>query len=150
MSYKRSKNVVFNCQYHIIFCPKYRRKVLVGDIEIRLKEIIEGVANDMSVEIIEMETDKDHVHILAGIHPQLGVNKFVKRIKGVSSRVLRSEFPPLKTKLPTLWTNSYFVSTVGGAPLEIVKQYIENQQRSERDNEKNKWARFMVSTSNES
>lgn len=98
------------------------------------------------VDIIEMETDKDHIHILAGVHPQLGVNEFVKKIKGRSSRLLRSEFPFLKTKLPTLWSNSYFVSTVGGAPLEvIIKQYIENQQLSERENERVKWQRYTDS-----
>jgi putative transposase len=94
-----------------------------------------------------METDKDHIHILAGVHPQLGVNAFVKKAKGVSSRLLRSEFPELKSKLPTLWTNSYFVCTVGGAPLSIVKQYIENQQTSERPKEKKKWQDYQDSFS---
>ncbi len=145
MKYKTSRSVVFNCQYHIIFCPKYRRKILVGKVEKRLKAIINSVAKELSVDIIEMEIDVDHIHILAGIHPQLGVNKFVKTIKGRSSRLLREEFPALKTKLPTLWTNSYFVSTVGGAPLKVVKQYIENQQTSERDNQKEKWQNYLDS-----
>jgi putative transposase len=70
----------------------------------------------------------DHVHLLCGIDPQFGIHKLVKRLKGGSSRLLRQEFPKLKSRLPTLWTNSYFVSTVGGAPLEIIKQYIENQK----------------------
>lgn len=143
MRYNSSKNIVFSCTYHIIFCPKYRRKVLVGEVELRLKEIAMEVAKELEVEIVEMETNKDHIHILAQIHPQLGVNKFIKTLKGRSSRILRMEFPELKTKLPTLWTNSYFVSTVGGAPLSAVKQYIENQQLSERDKEKNKWKRYL-------
>src|SRR5690606_41996498 len=104
-----------------------------------------SVAKELSVEIIEMETDKDHIHILAGVHPQLGVNVFIKTIKGRSSRILRDEFPELKTKLPTLWTNSYFVATVGGAPLDVVKQYIENQQTSERENERSKWSNYLES-----
>ena len=145
MKYHSSRNVVFLCQYHIIFCPKYRRKVLVGAIETRLKAIINEVARELMVEIIEMETDLDHIHILASIHPQLGVNTFVKTVKGRSSRLLCAEFPELKRKLPTLWTNSYFVSTVGGAPLEVVKQYIENQQTSERDNERSKWKYYLES-----
>lgn len=143
MKYHSSRNIVFNCQYHIIFCPKYRRKILVGDIEKRLKEIIIEIAKETEVKIIEMETDCDHIHILAQIHPQLGVNKFVKLIKGRSSRILREQFPELKRKLPTLWTNSYFVSTVGGAPLEVIKQYIENQQTSERDKERAKWRNYL-------
>ncbi len=145
MKYHSSRNIVFSCQYHIIFCPKYRRKVLVGAVETRLKEIVYEVATEMMVEIIEMETDEDHIHILAGIHPQLGVNAFVKKVKGRSSRLLRSEFPSLKSRLPTLWTNSYFVSTVGGAPLEVVKQYIENQQLSEREKDRNNWSKYLES-----
>lgn len=70
----------------------------------------------------------DHVHALVEVHPQYGIHRLVKAMKGVSSRVLRSEFPWLRSRLPTLWTNSYFVSTVGGAPLCVIKQYIENQK----------------------
>ena len=70
----------------------------------------------------------DHVHMLLEVDPQLGIHKAVKRIKGRTSHDLRAEFPWLKTRIPTLWTNSYFVSTVGGAPLAIVKRYIENQK----------------------
>jgi putative transposase len=73
----------------------------------------------------------DHVHLLVEVDPQFGVHPFVKRIKGTSSRRLRAEFPSLRSRLPTLWTNSYFVSTVGGTPLAAVKQYIETQKRSE-------------------
>ena len=90
-----------------------------------------------------METDKDHIHILADIDPQFGVMNFVTKCKGRSSRILRDEFHHLKTKLPTLWTNSTFIATVGGAPLEIIKQYVENQQTSERPKEKQKWKEFI-------
>lgn len=141
--YKSNNNIVFSCKYHIVWCPKYRRKVLVGDVEKRLKEIINELALELNVEIIEMETDKDHIHILIDIDPQFGVMKFIRLAKGRSSKLLRDEFQHLKTKLPTLWTNSSFISTVGGAPLEIVKQYIENQQTSERPKEKNKWKNYL-------
>lgn len=118
---------------------------MVGDVALRLKEIILELAKEVEVEVevVEMETDYDHIHILAQVHPQLGVNKFVKLIKGRSSRLLREQFPELKRKLPTLWTNSYFVSTVGVAPLDVVKQYIENQQTSERDKERTKWRNYL-------
>jgi putative transposase len=75
-----------------------------------------------------METDKDHVHLLIGCDPQFGIHKVVKRMKGRSSRLLREEFPALKSRIPTLWTNSYFVATVGGTPLAVIKQYIKDQQ----------------------
>ena len=79
-----------------------------------------------------MKLMPDHVHLLLEVDPQFGIHKAIKRIKGVSSRILRQEFKELCTKLPTLWSNSYFVSTVGGAPLEVIKQYIENQKTSQR------------------
>jgi len=131
-SYKTNKNIVYSCKYHIVWCPKYRRKVLIGDVETRLKQLlIESCAN-MNVDIIEMELMPDHVHMLIEVDPQFGVHKAIKNMKGRTSKILRDEFPHLKTKLPTLWTNSYFVSTVGGAPLSVIKQYIENQKTSQR------------------
>jgi len=125
--YKHNLNVVYSCKYHVVFCPKYRRKVLTPDIAERLKAIIHQVASERNVEIIECEVMPDHVHILCEVDPQFGIHRAIKAIKGLSSRILRQEFAALRTKLPTLWTNSYFVSTVGGAPLEIIKKYIANQ-----------------------
>ena len=132
IKYKSNHNIIYSCKYHIIWCPKYRRKVLVGEVEKRLKEIIIQVANELNVEIIEMETDKDHNHILADIDTRFGGMKIIKTAKGRSGRILRDEFAFLKSRLPTLWTNSCFISSVGGAPLEVIKQYIENLQISVR------------------
>ena len=143
MQYKSNNNIVYSCKYHIIWCPKYRRKVLVNNVEKRLKQLVYETADDLSVEIIEVETDQDHIHILAEVDPQYGVNKFVRILKGRTSKILRDEFPHLKKRLPTLWTNSYFVSTVGGAPLAVVKQYIENQQLSESKKSKIRWNKFI-------
>ena len=143
MKYKSNRNIVYSCKYHIIWCPKYRRKVLVGEVAERLMELVKQVARDLNVEIIEIETDRDHIHMLAEVDPQFGVNKFVRIVKGKTSRLLRDEFPHLKSRLPTLWTNSYFVSTVGGTPLSVVKQYIENQQLSESQKSKKRWHDFL-------
>ena len=131
MKYKSNKNVVYSCKYHVVWCPKYRRKVLEGEVAERLKELIIQRCGEINVDIIEMEIMPDHVHMLVEVDPQFGVNRAVRSIKGYSSHVLRKEFPSLKTRLPTLWTNSYFLSTVGGAPLSAVKQYIESQKRWE-------------------
>ena len=128
MEYKSNKKVVYSCKYHVVWCPKYRRKVITGKIEMRLKELIEETASAIGAEIIEMEIMPDHVHLLIEVDPQYGINRVVRHIKGVTSHTLRLEFPSLKSRLPTLWTNSYFVSTVGGAPLEKIKEYIENQK----------------------
>lgn len=102
--------------------------MLTGNVERRLKQIIKEVCRETGCELIEIECDEDHIHMLVDIDPQFGVHKFVKLAKGRSSFILRYEFPDLKSKMPTLWTNSYFVSTVGGAPISVVKQYIENQK----------------------
>ena len=120
----------------VVWCPKYRRKVLTNGVDTRLKELLTEYAANLSVEILEMEIMPDHVHMLLEVEPQFGIHKAVKSFKGYTSRILRQEFPYLKTKMPTLWTNSYFVSTVGGAPLEAVKQYIENQKTSQRQKDK--------------
>jgi len=132
MKYKSNANVIYSCKYHIVWCPKYRRKVIVGAVEARLKELVHQICSELCVEIIAMELMPDHVHLILDVDPQFGVHKVVKTIKGRTSFVLRSEFRNLTTKLPTLWTNSYFVSTVGGAPLEAIKQYVENQKTSQR------------------
>ncbi|MCC3416351.1 MAG: IS200/IS605 family transposase [Microcoleus sp. PH2017_29_MFU_D_A] len=128
IKYKSNKNIVYSCKYHIVWCPKYRRKVLVEGVDIRLKEILLEVATEFKSELIEMEVMPDHVHLLVECDPQFGIAKLIRYMKGRSSRYLRQEFPWLKSRLPTLWTNSYFISTVGGAPISVVKQYIENQK----------------------
>jgi len=132
MGVKSNRNIVYSCKYHVVWCPKYRRKVLVDNVGRRLKEIIIEQAQKQSAGIIEMEIMPDHIHMLVEVEPQYGIHRFIKNVKGVSSYILRKEFKHLTTKLPTLWTNSYFVSTVGGAPLAVIKQYIESQKTSQR------------------
>ena len=129
--FKSNNNIVYNCKYHVVWVTKYRRPVLNNAIESRLKAILKNIATEINVDILEIEVgDMNHVHLLISLDPQFGVHKAVKRFKGASSRYLRKEFPQLKSRLPTLWTNSYFVSTVGGAPLAKIKEYIQNQKRS--------------------
>ena len=127
-SFKSNKNIVYSCKYHVVWTPKYRRKVLVRGVDVRLKEIVYEVADELQCEIIELEVMSDHVHMLCEVDPQFGIHRFVKRVKGKSSRMLRQEFDGLRSRLPKLWTHSYFVATVGGAPFAILKQYIENQK----------------------
>lgn len=127
---RSNNNVVFRCAFHVVWCPKYRRPVIDGDVDIRLKQIIREVCAERDAPIAELETMPDHVHLLVDVDPQFGIHRLVKAIKGRSSRVLRDEFPSLRSRLPTLWTNSYFVATVGGATLEVVKRYVENQRKA--------------------
>ncbi len=127
--YKSNHNVIYSCKYHIVWCPKYRRKVLINGVDTRLKELIQEIAKELKLEIIELEVMPDHVHILLEVDPQFGIHRAVKALKGRTSRILRQEYPWLRSRIPTLWTNSYFCSTVGGAPLSVIKQYIENQKQ---------------------
>jgi len=126
--FKSNNNITYSCKYHVVWCPKYRRKVLIHDVDVRLKEIITAVCDEFGAELIELEVMPEHVHLLVDCDPQFGIAKLIRYIKGRSSRLLRQEFPWLKSRLPTLWTNSYFISTVGGAPIAVIKQYIENQK----------------------
>jgi putative transposase len=127
---RSNNNVVYRCTYHIVWCPKYRRPVIAGEVDTRLKQIIRDVCAERDAPIAELETMPDHVHLLVTVDPQYGIHRLVKQVKGRSSRLLRQEFPQLRRRLPTLWTNSYFVATVGGATLELVKRYVENQRNA--------------------
>ena len=128
MKYKSNHNVVYSCKYHVAWCPKYRRKVLVDGVDTRLKDLIGEICNESCIDIIEMEIMPDHVRLLMEVNPQLGIHKAVKLIKGRTSNILRQEFKWLRSRIPSLWTNSYFVSTVGNTPLSAIKQYIEDQK----------------------
>jgi putative transposase len=126
--YRSSNTTIYRCMYHVIFCPKYRRKVLSPQIQERLKEIVSMVAEENNSFVQQIEVMEDHVHILLDVDPTVGIDIIVSRIKGRSANILRKEFPELKKRLPTLWTRSKFISTVGAVSLEIVKRYIEDQK----------------------
>ena len=128
MTLRTNSDIAFQSAFHVVWCPKYRRRVLGGGIEERLKQLIGEVVEEKGAWLLEVEVVPDHVRLLVEVDPQLGIHKLVKAIKGRSSRVLRQEFPSLKSKLPTLWTNSYFVATVCAAPPEVVERYVENQK----------------------
>ena len=126
--YKSNYNVVYSSKYHCVWAPKYRRAVLVGRVAKRCDRCFRQVANKYRAEIIALEIMPDHLHVLVEVDPQLGIHRLVKHLKGVSSHILRQEFRTLKSRLPTLGANSYFVSTVGGAPLAVIQPYVESQK----------------------
>lgn len=125
--YKSSNTMVYSCQYHVIWTTKYRRKVLDEEIQIELKKLLLSKQDD-NFQILESEIMPDHVHLLIDVNPYVGIYKVISLLKGYSSKELREKFPKLKSRLPTLWTRSKFVSTVGSVSLEVVKKYIENQK----------------------
>ena len=126
--YHMSSHLTYSCQYHVVFCPKYRRKVLTNDIVPRLKELFIEISKRYDFTIVEMEVMPDHVHLLIDCNPRFGIMEAVRKLKGTTSNVLRDEFPELKRKIPSLWTRSAFISTVGSISLDVVKQYIEEQK----------------------
>ena len=125
--YRTTNKTTYSCQYHVIWCTKYRRKVLDTQIQDRLKHLIKEKQDEYCYHIREVETQREHVHLLIEIPPLHSVDKIISKIKGYTSKVLREEYPSLKSRLPSLWTRSKFVSSCGGVTLEIIKDYIERQ-----------------------
>ena len=124
----KSKTVVYNIGYHLIWCSKYRRKVLTGDVETRLKELLAEKAGQIDIEIVQMEIMPDHVHLFVKATPVNSPHYIVQQLKGYTSRVLRQEFPSLKSRLPSLWTRSYYCESVGHISEETILKYIEDQK----------------------
>lgn len=128
-AYHADQHLVFSCQYHVIFCPTHRRKALCDGLDERFKELVLLDQERSEYRVVEMEVMPDHVHLLLDVSPHIGVFKTVCHIKGLTSRILRKEYPSLKTRMPSLWTRSSFISTVGSVSLDVVRGYIENQKR---------------------
>jgi len=126
--WKRSNTCVYNIGYHIIWCPKYRRRVLTGNIELRLKELLVEQSTKNGYSIESMEVMPDHIHIFIKVDPTDSPHKVVQQLKGYTSRMLRMEFPNLKTRMPTLWTRSYYCESVGHISEKTIEKYILDQK----------------------
>jgi putative transposase len=124
--YRSKETCVFLVNYHLIWCPKRRRKVLVDRVRARLEELIRETAPDLECEILALEILPDHLHLFVSATPQWAPNQIVARLKGKSSRILRQEFPILR-RMPSLWTRSFFVSTAGNVAADTIQWYIEAQ-----------------------
>ena len=125
--YDSGNHTVYRCSYHVVFCPKYRRKVLVDKVAERLKVLFYETAKERGFSIESLEIMPDHVHALLFVPPWIKITTALKYLKGKSSRILSLEFPDIKKKVPTLWSHSKFVSTIGNVSEGVVKQYIESQ-----------------------
>jgi putative transposase len=113
--------------YHLIWCPKYRRKVLVGDVATRLNELLLAKAQTMDISLEVVAIQPDHVHLFVKADPTASPHWIVQQLKGYTSRMLRKEFKHLVSKIPTLWTRSYFCESVGHISEHTVAKYIEKQ-----------------------
>ena len=127
-NYRHTNTTVSLINYHFVFCPRYRRKIfLIPKVEERFKALVNDKCKELEINIIAIECDKDHTHMFLNCLPTLSPADIMQKIKGITSRVLRDEFPELK-KMPSLWTRSYFVSTAGNVCSETIKKYVENQK----------------------
>ncbi len=126
--YESCDGAVYACGYHVIWCPKYRKPVLAGPVETRLKELIAERAELRGWDLAALETMPDHVHVFLGVDPKDSPAFVANKLKGYTSRVPRTEFRHLRTMLPTLWSRSYFVTTVGSVSEEAVQRYIAEQK----------------------
>ena len=126
--YAKNAGAVFSLRYHLVWCPKYRRSVLTEDVVVRLSEIIQQVADELEATIHVHEIMPDHVHLFVESDPRWSVSEIVNRLKGSSSRLLRAEFPHLKSRLPTLWSKSYYAGTIGSVSEETARHFIESQK----------------------
>lgn len=126
--YRRTKTTVYCCRYHVVFCPKYRRKLLTPEIAARFKEIASELQKPNNFHIIEMEVMPNCVHMLLDVDPTIGVDRVIARIKGRTAHELTQEFPEIRRKVPTLWTRGKFIATVGSVSFDTIKKYIEEQK----------------------
>ena len=124
--YRTKETCVFLMNYHIIWCPKRRRKVLVDRVKTRLEELIRETAPSVECEILALEILPNHLHLFVSATPHWAPNQIIARLKGKSSRILREEFPILR-RMPSLWTRSYFISTAGNVSSDTIRRYIEAQ-----------------------
>ncbi len=127
--WKAKSNTVHNVGYHIIWCPKYRRKVLVGDVESRIRDLLYDISGEIGVTIEKMEVMPRRLHLFVSSHPGNAPHYIVQQLKGRTSRALRSQFPGLRSKLPSLWTRSYYLETIGRTSEATVNKYIEDQKK---------------------
>lgn len=127
--YRATKTTVSLVNYHFVFCPRYRRKIFnVPGVEDRFKELVKTKCDELKIEIIAIECNKDHVHLFLNCLPQLSPSEIMKQIKGYTGKILREEFIKF-SKMPNMWTRSFFVSTAGNVSSETIKQYVENQKK---------------------
>jgi putative transposase len=129
MQLDTNNHSVFLLYYHLVLVTKYRRKVIDNNISNRLKEIFEKIQGNYNIILQEWNYDKDHIHILFKAHPNTEISKFINAYKSASSRLIKKEFPEIKEQLwkEYFWSRSFCLLTTGGAPIEIIKKYIESQ-----------------------
>ncbi len=126
----RTRHATYNINYHFVWCPKYRRPVLDGEVGVRLVALMPDYVQGLGGEVLELVVMPDHVHLFASFPPTIAISQIMHKLKGASSHQLRTEFPHLRSRLPSLWTRSYYVGTAGHVSASTIKRYIDEQRRS--------------------
>ncbi|MGE5296846.1 MAG: IS200/IS605 family transposase [Solirubrobacterales bacterium] len=126
--YSQNAGAVYSLKYHLAWCPKYRRPVLVDAVADRLRELLSEKATELGMTIHALEVMPEHVHLFIESDPTRCVAEIVNRLKGFTSRTLRQEYPALRTRIPTLWSRSYFAGTVGHVSAATIERYIAEQK----------------------
>ena len=127
---KQTRHAQYDINYHLVWCPKYRRPVLAGAVGKRLTELIPQITDELGGSLLELVVRPDHVHLFASFPPTIAIAQIMFRLKGATAYPLRTEFPELKSRLPSLWTRSYYVGTAGAVSAQTIQHYIEAQRRS--------------------
>lgn len=128
MQTKRTRHSAYNINYHFVWIPKFRRPVLIGGIPAKLDALIRAKTAELGGQVIELVVQPDHVHLFCSFPPTLAPRQIMHRLKGFTSHELRREFPYLNSRLPSLWTRSYYVGTAGNVSAETIKRYIDEQK----------------------
>jgi len=130
MDSKRTRHAAYNINFHFVWIPKYRRKVLVGAVATRLEQLLREKTNEIGGEILNLTIQPDHVHLFCSFPPTMAPYQIMRRLKGYTAHILREEFPHLNSQLPSLWTRSYYVGTAGNVSAQTIQRYIDEQKRS--------------------
>ena len=128
MDTKRTRHAAYQINYHLVWCPKFRRPVFEGEVGKRLAELIPPIVEENGGEVLDLTVMPDHVHLFVSFPPTIAINQIMFRVKGSTSHQLRKEFPELNSRLPSLWTRSYYAGTAGHVSVETIQRYIERQK----------------------
>jgi len=130
VDYQRNSGAVYTLKYHLVWCPKYRRKVLVDTVADDLRSLLYQKAEQLNVTVEALEIMPDHVHLFISAPPTEAPHRLANQFKGYTSRMLRQKYPELRSRLPSMWTRSYYIGSIGQVSEKTVKAYIEAQRRS--------------------
>ena len=128
MNSKRTRHAAYNINYHFVWVPKFRRKILVDRLAVRLEELLRCKTLQLDGEVLNLTIMPDHVHLFCSFPPTIAPYQIMHRLKGYTAYMLRREFPELNSRLPNLWTRSYYVGTAGSVSAATIRRYIDEQK----------------------